>query len=533
MAQRPVVPRVVKPRRTTAKHLPIIAIDDGRVFVEGSGVFPYAELANLTVVQPSSLFVAHNVGHIVHDLHRSLQAHPKWQFRMSPVKREIWKPNRERSRSHITHTVCAYFGFQGTKKTPGKWHYPLDPMLFVDRTAHEIMPGDVDALSKLYEWACDVREWCIEHDLAIKPTAGGIAGQLLKDPRFYPDARRKVPKETNRTVRGQLPGNYYRLFTDPDKFHHRVTYLDQTSAHHYAVERVTLPHADKLRAKGYFQSLRDKPWLKNGSIGFERVLKQHGMLYVRLTVPHLAKDSFPLPYMEEQGSHLVCIYTNEIEDILKLGGRIDYIIAAWVSTEVDEGLPRYSRWAQNQLRQSTPNRKGWLKPTLLSTYGVLAARPRPLEFGFNRAKGGEIRHYPIGGARIQVIAKATSRDIEMPTANVIHRAMIEAETRLCSIHMARQMHQSGLRVLAIYADSVFVESGPLPLLPEPWKIEAHLTGLQFINSTSFTSRELTKLPGIHSRDDRERLARARIRENPGSFGMTRGRNLDEHRSDPI
>jgi hypothetical protein len=87
---------------------------------------------------------------------------------------------------------------------------------------------------------------------------------------------------------------------------------------------------------------------------------------------------------------------------------------------------------------------------------------------------------------------------EMPTANVIHRAMIEAETRLRSIQLARLLTLRKMKVLAIYADSVFVDTSgrAMPLLDSRWQVKGELSNLMFFNSTSFTSDVLTKLPGI-------------------------------------
>jgi hypothetical protein len=48
----------------------------------------------------------------------------------------------------------------------------------------------------------------------------------------------------------------------------------------------------------------------------------------------------------------------------------------------------------------------------------------------------------------------------------------------------------------------------VPLLPGNWTIKGHLDRLQFFNSTSFTSDQLTKLPGI-PKDDLDRLRRVK------------------------
>lgn len=373
------------------------------------------------------------------------------------------------------------------------------------------MYGKGDEVELLIRWAFDIRTFCAENDLRIKPTSGGIAAQLLRHPRFYPDHRRKVPASTNKKAREHLPGNYYELRHDVNK-PTNATYLDQETSHHNNALSLTFPHGDFLFAKGFFHSLPDRSWAKRGSVIYKRVMAEHGLLYVNLFVPHPSKKEWRPPYMKRGGFHRCYIFTNELPMIHEIGGYVEYIIAAWTSNTRDSGPNAYARWAKEQLStalQESTVRVRWLKPTLLSLYGILAARPRPLEFGYKRAVNGEPKNYALGGSMIQVQAKRTRQEFESPTANVIQRGMIEAETRLRSIMLARDLTARGITVLALYADSVFVESGTaLPLLPYPWKVQQHVTDLRFFNSTSFTSREVTKLPGI-PRADLDRLRRVK------------------------
>jgi hypothetical protein len=61
------------------------------------------------------------------------------------------------------------------------------------------------------------------------------------------------------------------------------------------------------------------------------------------------------------------------------------------------------------------------------------------------------------------------------------------------------MNRLGHKVLAIYADSVFLEyrfGDTIPMLPEGWRLQATLTRLQFLNDVSFVADEMAKLPGI-------------------------------------
>lgn len=149
-----------------------------------------------------------------------------------------------------------------------------------------------------------------------------------------------------------------------------------------------------------------------------------------------------------------------------------------------------------------------MKPALLATYGILASRPKQIEFGFRIAAKGEpvVYRTPHGG--LEAMRVQTSRELESSVVNVIHRGMIEAETRARSLRLARDLAAGGHEVLAIYADAVFIRSASVPLLPHPWRVSGHLTDLRFFNATSFTSNELERLPGI-PRETRLDLQRER------------------------
>lgn len=96
---------------------------------------------------------------------------------------------------------------------------------------------------------------------------------------------------------------------------------------------------------------------------------------------------------------------------------------------------------------------------------------------------------------------------ETQITNVLYRGMIEAEQRVRVLKCARFLTEHGARVLAVYADSVFVESStPLPFLPHGWRVEAELDDLVFMSSTEFISRQVTKLPGM-ARDSMARVRR--------------------------
>jgi hypothetical protein len=133
-----------------------------------------------------------------------------------------------------------------------------------------------------------------------------------------------------------------------------------------------------------------------------------------------------------------------------------------------------------------------------------------MEFAFKRANG-PAKNYPVAGDFIEMHCVAPESSREPLITNVIHRGMIEAQTRLESLAMARSLTSYGLNVLAVYADAVIVERGALPLLPPPWRLQAHLTNLQFFDATHFTSDEMERLPGIPRAVDERRRRLAQIR----------------------
>lgn len=499
---RPRVNRSVKPRKPRDISKAIIAIDKGDVMLEDGQMFNFEELPLVIRTQPSSIIVAHHFGDIVRYLDSEFKNNPLWQFRASPVHRTVWAPNRERKAS-IRDCTIGYLGFKGENKRKGHYHYPLSPHTFCLKSVNELRAGLPErnaTIVRLLEWAKEVREFLVLHKLNLSPTSGGIAAQLLRDKRFYPDDRRKVPKLTNARARSCLPGNYYKLYNAKPSAGkvYKAAYLDQVSAHHSAAASIQFPNANTLTRKGRYSTLEDRPVARYGSNKFDTMISEYGLFYLAIETPMWFPKDFPLPACEgKPGYRRGFFYSNEIPYLLETGVRIRHIIACWTSPDIDPGLNVYAEWAARQIKKASVSQKPWLKPTLLSTYGVLAAKPKVLEFGYRNAVGGTPKRYPCGNGFIDVQAKTASKMCEPVMANVIHRGLIEAETRLRSLKLARELAHVGHSILAIYADSVFVEDTmPLPLLPPPWRVQDYLTRLRFQSSTHFTSTQISKTPGI-------------------------------------
>lgn len=467
------------------------------------------------------MVVVPGAAHLVADLSVAYADDAMWQYRVTPIKREYIGNDPTRARRKIHDTIVNYFGWKGSSyKTAtgrksnrkGHWHYPVDPTLFCNTPIRDLV-GGVEPLD-LLAWGQDLREWCAANDLHASPTAGGLGGQLLRDPRWYPEPRRKVPRATNARARAALPGNYYRLLHKPHEPVDAV-YIDMSGAHHYAASTITFPCANHLYARGRFHTPdttdtpvpRERLWAPAGSARYLHVVESHGLLHIQLASPALKPDQFPPPYMETLGRRRAWIFTNELPMITALGGEIEGIDAAWTSYSTDAGLNAYAAWAITETATMTPARKRWCKVVLLATYGNLAARARATEFAYRTANGGIPREYPAGPLVLPAQAHLSDTEREVPTVNVIHRGMIEAEQRQLTLGLARELSLRGQTVLSIYADAVIVKAGvPLPLLPPPWRVDATLTRLRFATPTAFTSAERTKLPGI-AREDADRWRR--------------------------
>ncbi len=509
-------PVSVYPRTPTYDSRPIIAYDGHHVFVERTGeLAPAARLAYLLVLEPPSILVCDRASALLAELNDSAAARiPGWQYRVSPVVRRTYRQHRRDKPTETHDIIVAFLGWK-TSTRHSHYHYPLDPSVFTGHYLRKVVTAEEepDKLRALVVWATDVRQWCRDNGLKINGGTGALAVQLLKDPRFYPQPRRKIPQATNERARAHLPGNHYELFVK-ERTYHDAYYIDMQSAHHVCASEITFPCPNGLLARGPFHNPPEdiagrEPWVRSSRPAFTSLLKSHGLLLIRLEVPRRATlaGMFAPPYMKKPGLRLAWVYTNELPMIRELGGIVEGIEAAWTSYTADRGLNIYARWGMNEAASMSPQRKRWGKPTLLAVYGMLAARPTEREFGFRHAKGGMKHTYMTPGGPLPAVVRKQSKATESPVVNVIHRGMIEAEVRLRALAFARKLHAQGCQVLCIYADSVIISSkGPVPLIEQPWQIKVPLTRLEFFNPTSFHSVEMTRLPGI-PREGRDRIAR--------------------------
>lgn len=485
-------PRVVKPRKRSYRVYPIIAISGDLAVDEQGGTISVAELIDKLPSMPPTLFVKLGAADWLAGLNPYFtKLTPNWQWRASNHERDIVTPSGKKVAARVSVSIH-FFGWKGRN-----YHKLIDPVTMYGRKLDEIWPGTETEIIKLLKWAIQLRDFCAENNVDIRPTSGSIGAQFLTDKRFYSKPRRKVPAATNEQAREHMPGNYYKLNVVPsNRFHFSAYYFDQQRAHHYHAERIHFPDADRLYAFGRFQDLgaivSDKPYSDF-----------NGLLCVDLRVPRKRPQYVWLKGVtrDTRYIHKQFVFTNELPYLTDMGFKVMGVRAAWGSRRRDEGLPKYAKWCQEQLdRFDDPP---WLKPVLLSTYGILAAKPRYGESVFRMAKGEPVT-IRTGRHKLEGVKTRTTRKLESKIATVIHRGMIEAATRCESIAFAEWLSSLSQRVLSIYADAVIVEANddrPLPDLLmagefDPWRNKQTLNHLQFINQQAFISDGMVKLPGV-------------------------------------
>lgn len=483
--------RVVRPRQRRFQPLPVIAIHDGEALSETGELCTEVQLLRALPKMSSRLFIRMDAAAYVAKLDKRYRKHypGTWNCRFITKESNLIVPNGF-MRAIREQVVCHYFGWQTSGR--GDYHKILDPFIFLEKK----LPEDEDKLyiQTLLEWGVAIRDFCAENGLEVRCTAGSISGQFLTDPRFYPNARRKVPAATNKRVREALPGNYYSLGVVPeDMREYTAYYLDQHGAHHYHASRIEFPHGDELYAYGRFIDRAECVFTTTWS-GF------YGLYCLDLRAPSRSPR-----WIRDWLDHAVGIpgilekryvYSNELQQLFDYGYTVAGVRAAWGSHKRDRGLNAYAQWALHQLdkHRGSPG----IKRLLLATYGVLAVTPTDSVSLYARAAKGDLASVRIGAETFTGHKVARKIKLEPRIANVLHRGMIEAECRSESIGYADYLDRRGYNVLSIYSDAVIVEDDDdqdLPIIPEPWRLKRTLHHLQFINTQAYKSAEETKIPG--------------------------------------
>jgi len=495
--------RIILPKSNNYKHYDVVAISYDRVLTESGELTPIGTfIEQLPKVQQPLLFITRHSAKLLYLLNERYKNDPTWNWGITIKERDMLM--------HDSPVPGAFMKMESTVVDTFGWksgvinHRAIDPVVFYGREFYEIWKRtDNPVVRDLLLFGIELRNWCRANNLGIRSTSGGISSQFLRQERFYPESRRKVSRYINQRARENLPGNYYRLFVpiDPDR-EYQAYYLDQHAAHHYHAERTLFPNANSLYAHGRFKNI------DLGSVVFPTTWPEFSGLYrLRLRIPQNATvhEFSPFTHKLWEESFDEFIWSSEIQFIKDLGYQIDGVIAAWGSIEKDEGIPKFAKWAQGELEDYS--NASWLKPILLSTYGVLAMKPRQREIIRKQSKSKQAQPAStfICGKEIHgLLVGATGKDkkIEPSIVNVLQRGLIEAATRAESLGYAHYLTSKGYKVLHIYADGVIIEdegNTSLPFLPEPWRLQNHLHHYKPINVQAFISSEIDKLPGgIHA-----------------------------------
>lgn len=498
-------PRVIPPRNRGYVHRFIISVRDGVAVDEFGEV-----LANLPA------FAGANEGHvwIVDDPAWILTTmvgvhgeHPDFNYQIIT--------SEDDTAVRMVKSRITKFGFrcQHEKDSPEREACPYRRR----RAMHTVWsPSDLSPTpgklltdythASLLELATDIRAWCRDENIPLPTTLAGIANSLLRDPRFWPDHRGRVPKATNENVRRFLPGVYGELRARPLTDVRNAVALDQKTAYHRAAQEIRTPDPTSLFARGYFNAPETAPiWAPLGTELYRRTMAQPGIVYVQVEVQHLRKHHVRPPAVKSAGRYRCALWTNEIALCEANGVTVKGIVAAWTSTVADTGLPLYGAYAEAQITDASPLRKRWLKPTLHALYGLLATRPRRVKIGHLRGNAQTHTVARIGFGHEFPVRQSDLGVIQPPTANVAMLGVLQAEIRARSFALAREMMETGADVLHIHADGIHVSGDTLPLLPDGWRIEP-LTHLLYLDQSSWISEGSDCLPG---RDQRKRAEMVR------------------------
>lgn len=432
---------------------------------------------------------------------------PMWNWQCGLRAPSAWRPEADSKRGLewiVPKPVRVGFASRKSDRRRAKgrarWYELLDAGVFCE------LPGDggTPDAAELLAFAIDLRRWSVAHQLPMLPTASAYGSRLLRDARFGGGWRRKVPASTNQALRRRLPGNHYQLAGARDKTYREVHKLDQKGAHHYAAANIAFPHPDELNAAGWFRRPAPREGARATGPGaiewqsdqWRELLARPGIFTLAITVPELlALDEFVIPALRRPEPRWRTITSVELAHIQQLraeGWKIGLgdIWSAYTSPDTDDRLREYAYWAGSQ---SGPR---WLKPLLLSPYGLLAVRPRKFRNVWRWcAKPDGSVGFQTRWGQLVGYERTGKRERESQTANVLWRCLIESSVRLESLRHAQRLRGAGYRPLAVYADAVFAIGDGEPPAPLPWRYEGVVHDLTFDGPSRYRSREESRLPG--------------------------------------
>lgn len=403
----------------------------------------------------------------------------------------------------------------------------LDPVAFCGELAADVIGAtpDDNAESTLYRlalWARSVIGWCRRSGFDLRPGRGGIAAQALTDARWWDERRRKVPRFFNDTARDELPGNMYQQFSN--KRHKSALEIDQRGAHHQAAARVAFTDCNTMMGIGWItKPTSDRVFCRPSDPKWDDLVSRPGLFWLRVRVTRPASDIDPprLPQLAEEGERTIGVWSVEMSELDRPDVEVLYCVAAIVSDprrSAKRGLNGFGEWAMSEIERADARTVRWLKPMLLAVYGALAQSARPVgRFSSEPTPASSPAVVIIGGQPIKANVARSQRAAEPRYVNVVDRGLIEAETRMESLRMARALWDAHdterAELVAIYADAVLVavdgaRGGEWAGDSEEHQVwaKAHdirsrwrareRTDLLMLNSNSYISNEAIKRPGV-------------------------------------
>lgn len=412
-----------------------------------------------------------------------------WASIMSPEMLDKLRPTWDKPQDMFNGGIYVrYIGWKNRQH--GAYqpkHFPVDPYTFArDNSSEQYRRMSVD---EMVAWAADMHSFIEEFDLLPAPSFYKLSAQFLRN-RFNEGHSHKL----NERLRFALPGNYYLYNASPIQVYGEVLEVDQSNAHHHSAASLSFPLKSSVR------QIEQVPW-KDYVRKYLSVPGWNGVLHLLGEVPYLRTETYLPPPWNEPGLTQGYVYTNELEYLLQCGMKPVHVLQGWIGDERDPLPTHYGKWAMQQIAAASPSRKRWLKPTLLATYGMLAARPfRQISIWAHTENGGPRGNFHVGKEQFMSLTYKQNGEPPVPSryANVIHRGMIEAETRLQTLKMAKQYAEQGFEVLALYADGIFVtrpKSGQMPLIAPPWRMTP-ITNAHFPHKGQVICDQYEKLPGV-------------------------------------
>jgi hypothetical protein len=493
---------VVRPRRRGYKHRPIIAV------VAGLGMTESGELVrNLPLFATSSephVWVTFDVLTVALPLKEAF-SHTDWFTWDFADSRDPEVGEGYMSKARLTS-----FGFDckmpdGSRRNPPPGirkqarHVIWEPTrMFSDpSTAADNL---TNTHAELMRFALDVRAWCEEQNLPLRSTLPGLSAMLLRDPRFWPHDRGRVPRATNEAIRQFLPGVYQRRLAPTHRRIPSAVVLDQRRAYHRAAREVSTPDPTTLYARGYYADPENAPelWAEPGDELYERTIGQPGLVAVRVASSrHARKHELRLPAVDKShATDTIYLWTNEVPFAEATGLKIDGIVAAWTSLEADTGLPLYGSWAESEIDRSSEYRRFWLKPTLHATYGLLGSRQRVM-IRSSRFGKGTPSVYLIDAEPFPVIERKPHVG-SSPLTNVTMLGVLQSEIRQRSLIMANELLDRRVGVYHVHADGLHAGPMQLPLTADSWTMDG-VTNLIYEDDVSWTTDQRDVLPGRDAR----------------------------------